>query len=139
MAVPQPTELGAAHLEAAGLLRSDMEDVVDARVGVGLHAKLVRPEGVDDVERGHVQLDRTVDRQIEMGGLDPTVVRVAVGEIPLLRNDLHLELGAGATGRTATCLPTGLPDGPPGRADRLGGRQARWAPPWPVYEPCRKP
>ena len=71
-------------------LRLHVGDVVGARVRVGLDAELVRPEGVDDVERGDVELDQRVRRQHELRRLDPAVARVAVRELPLLADHLHL-------------------------------------------------
>ena len=84
----------------------DVGDVVDAGIGVGLDPQSRRPERMDHVERGDVQRDLPVDRQLEMGGLDAAVGRVAVGELPLLGDHLH---------RQRVC-PTAWRPGPvPGR------------------------
>ena len=66
VAVPEPAELGAADVEGARPLELEVDDVVDARVGVGLDAELVGPEGVDDVERGDVEADQLVGGENEL-------------------------------------------------------------------------
>src|SRR5665213_2643906 len=44
VAVPKAAELGAADIEAPRALRLHVDDVVGARIRVGLHAELVGPE-----------------------------------------------------------------------------------------------
>ena len=47
---------------------------------------------MDDVERGDVELDLPVDREHEMRqSRTPPYGRVAVGELPLLGDHLHLQ------------------------------------------------
>ena len=69
----------------------DVDDVVDAGIRVGLDAELVRPERMDRVERRDVQPDERVRRQHEVRHLDAAVRRVAVRELPLLRDHLDVE------------------------------------------------
>ena len=71
--------------------RLDVGDVVDARIRVGLDAELDRPERVDDVERGDVERDVGVRGQHELVRLDAAERRVAIQELPLLGDHLHLE------------------------------------------------
>ena len=57
--------------------------------GDRLHAELVGPEGVRDVERGDVELDRRVVRQLEVTGLDVGDGRGSQPEVPAaVRADL---------------------------------------------------
>src|SRR5207237_5032313 len=107
--VPDPAELRAADLKTPQLVGRHVEDVVDARVGVRLDTKLVGPEGMDDVKRSNVQLNWSVEREIEMGSLHPAVIGIAVGEVPLLGDHLDLQLGALPAGGGAAGLP-GLTD-----------------------------
>ena len=67
--------------------------VVVVRVGVGLDPELVGPEAVDHVERGHVELDGRVVGNDQLVGLEPAEGRVAVGELPLLADDLNGQHG----------------------------------------------
>ncbi len=104
-AVPDAAELGAVDFEGLDLRRLDEGDVVDVGVRVGLHPELVGPEGVDHVERGDVQFDHRVHRQLEVGRLDPAVGRVAVGERPLLRDHLHGQLRPGGLRQRRRAVP----------------------------------
>ena len=107
VAVPEPAELGAADVERARALELEVDDVVDARVGVGLDAELVGPEGVDDVERGDVEADQPVRGENQLGRLDAAVARVAVGELPLLADhlDVHRRRASGGHERGRGPLP----------------------------------
>src|SRR6266516_2588047 len=80
--VPEPAQLAAAHGEAPQLLGLGVRDVVHARVGVRLHPELVGPEAVDDVQRGHVELDLLAQRQLKLRGLKAAELREPVGEGP---------------------------------------------------------
>ena len=101
-----------------GPLSLDVDDVVDARVRVGLDAELVGPEGVDDVERGDVEPDQRVGGQHEVRRLDAAVARVAVRELPLLADHLHVH-------RLASARPAGTRPSGPGRRRRRSGAARR--------------
>ena len=83
---------------------ADVDDVVGARVRVGLDAELrsAQKEWID-VERGDVELDQRVGRQHELRGLEAAVRRVAVGELPLLARSP----APGAASRRRVGLPAG--------------------------------
>ena len=87
---PQSSAQRMSKLCDAG--RVDVGDVVDSGVGVGLHPELARPERVDDVERGDMELHVLVDGQLQARRLHAAEGRVAVGPVPLLADHLHLEL-----------------------------------------------
>jgi hypothetical protein len=89
--VPEAAELGAVDIEGERALRLQVRDVVRPGIRVGLHAELVRPEGVNGVERGDVQADQRVRRQHEVRHLDTAVAGKAVGECPLLPDHLDVE------------------------------------------------
>ena len=55
--VPDPAELRAADCEGPVLVGLGVGDVVHPGVGVDLHPQLVRPEAVDHVQGGHVEVD----------------------------------------------------------------------------------
>ena len=110
-AVPDPAQLVAADGEAAQLLGLGVSDVVDPRVGVRLHAELVGPEAVDDVQRGHVEPDLLPPGQEELRALHAAELGEPVGEGPLLADHLHHEPVRGI----------GLPD----RRGALAGARAR--------------
>ncbi len=120
-AVPDAAQLGAADDEGAELLGGGVGHVVVVGVGVGLHAQLVGPEAVDHVERGDVELDRRVVGDDELVGLEPAEGRVAVGELPLLADDLNGQdrLRGGGPDR-ARPLPAACPAG----LDELVGAEA---------------
>src|SRR5205807_9334368 len=83
VAVPETAELRAADLEEAGMERLRIRDVVDSRNSVRLHAELVRPERMRDVERGDVKRDERVVRDGEVACLDAAVRWVAERPLPL--------------------------------------------------------
>src|SRR5439155_22208860 len=91
MPVEEPAELGAADVEAAGLGRARVGDVVDAGIRVGLHPQPMGPERVDRVQRGDVELYVLVNRKLQMRRLDATEGGEPVGEGPLLGDHLHLQ------------------------------------------------
>ena len=78
----RPQSSAQRIVEAPDLGRADVGDVVDARVGVGFHAEVARPERMDHVERGDVKLNVPVDRQLEVRRLHAAERREAVGERP---------------------------------------------------------
>src|SRR5262249_41521405 len=83
------------------------------------------PEAVDDVHRGHVELDLLAQRQLELRGLHAAELREPVGEGPLVPDDLHLE----AVGRRGgPDRRRALPRARPGRPDPLDPAQGRPAP-----------
>ncbi len=129
--VPDPAELGAADLERQRPPGRDVGDVVDARVGVGLDPELIRPEGVDHVERGDVELDQRVGRKLDFARLDAAEGGPAVRELPLLGDHLHLQRARGVRRkrdrfRSLAAAGTGFeqPDDPvPGERERHRSRR----------------
>ncbi len=91
VAVPQTAELSAVNVDPDRSLRLDVGHVVDVRVRVRLDGKLVGPERMNDVERGYVERDQPVRRELELVRLHAAVLRIAVGELPLLGDHLDLE------------------------------------------------
>src|SRR5215211_618739 len=70
--VPEAAELGAHHLVGPDAVRGHLDLIVDvaaARAGrdrVALDPPLLDPEGVDDVERGQMQVELAPDRHDEL-------------------------------------------------------------------------
>jgi len=62
--------------EPAGLLGGGVGHVVHVSgLASALHPELIGPEAVDDIERRHMELDRPVHRQHQLGALHPAELR----------------------------------------------------------------
>src|SRR5665213_1280359 len=88
-AVPQAAQLTTHRAVRAELLRGGEEDDVVQRHRVGLHPERDQPEGVHHVEGGDMELDVRVVREHQVGALEAAERGVALGELPLLGDDLH--------------------------------------------------